>query len=435
MAELWIAFITGLTTGGLSCLAVQGGLLASSLAHQIEADLSTNIQGQKSNPKIALPIILFLAAKLAAYTGLGFFLGWVGSVLQLTPITRAVLQIGIGIFMVGQALRIFKVHPVFRYFNIEPPVFITRYIRRKSQNTGSFFSPVFLGALTVLIPCGITQAIMAAAMATGNPVTGAAMMFAFILGTSPVFFSVAYFATKLGSTMEKYFMKFVGAAVLILGLITINTGLNLMGSPLSLNNLTGRIFDVQAAGIFPGSGASQVFTGKAGGQKPSSERKSASCCSGVQAGLGASAGLAQATPGLAGGCPMMRGGKLNTGVLPDQSTGPQTGEQPSLTAAPLGDETRPQQSPTEGSITIHVTNDGYVPNQVHAQAGIPIKLQMVSDNVYSCALAFVIPGINYQKVLPPSGTTVIDIPAQNKGTSLYFSCSMGMYTGEIVFDQ
>ena len=27
-----LAFITGLTTGGLSCLAVQGGLLASSIA-------------------------------------------------------------------------------------------------------------------------------------------------------------------------------------------------------------------------------------------------------------------------------------------------------------------------------------------------------------------------------------------------------------------
>src|SRR5215207_10478532 len=38
LSQLIVAFITGLTTGGLSCLAVQGGLLASSLAHQIEQD-------------------------------------------------------------------------------------------------------------------------------------------------------------------------------------------------------------------------------------------------------------------------------------------------------------------------------------------------------------------------------------------------------------
>ena len=39
MEGLLLAFITGLTTGGLSCLAVQGGLLASSLANQIEKDM------------------------------------------------------------------------------------------------------------------------------------------------------------------------------------------------------------------------------------------------------------------------------------------------------------------------------------------------------------------------------------------------------------
>ena len=32
MNQLMIAFITGLTTGGLSCLAVQGGLLTTTLA-------------------------------------------------------------------------------------------------------------------------------------------------------------------------------------------------------------------------------------------------------------------------------------------------------------------------------------------------------------------------------------------------------------------
>jgi hypothetical protein len=35
--QLVVAFVTGVTTGGLSCLAMQGGLLASSLAHQIES--------------------------------------------------------------------------------------------------------------------------------------------------------------------------------------------------------------------------------------------------------------------------------------------------------------------------------------------------------------------------------------------------------------
>jgi hypothetical protein len=35
--------------------------------------------------------------------------------------------------------------------------------------------------------------------------------------------------------------------------------------------------------------------------------------------------------------------------------------------------------------------------------------------------------------LPVSGRTTIDIPAQTAGKVMAFTCSMGMYTGEIVF--
>ena len=95
MNQIFVAFITGLTTGGLSCLAVQGGLLASSLEQQLEQQLDLQIEqeiaarrahrsGKKrerllAHPRLALPILLFLAAKLAAYTLLGLLLGALGS--------------------------------------------------------------------------------------------------------------------------------------------------------------------------------------------------------------------------------------------------------------------------------------------------------------------------------------------------------------------
>ncbi len=153
MNQYLIAFITGLTTGGLSCLAVQGGLLASSLAHQIEQDmLAADCDSEvssglprsqpggkprpatKFHPHTALPIALFLIAKVIAYTLLGFLLGALGTVLQLTPMMRAILLIVIGIFMVGNALRMFNVHPIFRFFALEPPKFVTRYIRKTAKN-------------------------------------------------------------------------------------------------------------------------------------------------------------------------------------------------------------------------------------------------------------------------------------------------------------
>lgn len=244
LEQYFLAFITGLTTGGLSCLAVQGGLLASSLANQIERDLlNAPAAGQKKNkrlvrplrPNAALPILLFLAAKLAAYTLLGALLGWLGSFLAFDPLTRAGVMMLIAIFMIGNGLRMLNIHPFFRHFVIEPPRFITRAIRKTAKSTDTV-TPLFLGALTVLIPCGVTQAMMAAALGLGDPWSAAVLMFAFTLGTSPVFFLAAYFATQIGAALEKHFMRFVAVILLLLGWVTFDNALNLLGAP-SLSSL------------------------------------------------------------------------------------------------------------------------------------------------------------------------------------------------------
>lgn len=365
LTQLAVAFVTGITTGGLSCLAVQGGLLASSLARQIEQDYlahAPTTYSKKRAKKIeaapaqrtssALPILLFLVAKIIAYTLLGALLGWLGSFLTLSPMTRAILMIAIGIFMIGNALRMFNVHPIFRYFSIEPPKFITRYIRKTAKGT-DIATPIFLGLLTVFIPCGVTQAMMVTALGTGSAIFGAALMFAFTLGTSPVFFVIAYLTTELGARLEKFFMRFVAAVVLILGLVTTNSGLNLIASPLSFNNLfLGRNAsnDAPALSTYSDDSASQGFT------------------------------------------------------------------------------------PAPGEQVIYVQNQGYFPRTLSVPADRTFTLNLVTNNTYSCARDFVIPDLNYYQLLPDTGAVQVSIPAQPKGSRLFFTCSMGMYTGQIVFE-
>ncbi|MBC7876346.1 MAG: sulfite exporter TauE/SafE family protein [Anaerolineales bacterium] len=354
MSQLLVAFITGVTTGGLSCLAVQGGLLASSLAHQIEQDyVEHTVQSKKEKVKTnlrtnsALPIFLFLVAKLITYTLLGALLGWLGSYLTLSPMTRAFLLIAIGIFMIGNAMRMFNVHPIFRYFSIEPPKFITRYIRRTAKGTDTV-TPLFLGALTVFIPCGITQAMMATALGTGSVVMGAALMFAFTLGTSPVFFLVAYLTTELGARLEKFFMRFVAVLVLIFGFVTLDGGLNLIGSPLSFQNLTRNLF---------------LSTNESASAVESSES-----------------------------------------------------------------------FVSQGELVLNVENSGYFPGTLKAPAGKELKLNLITNETYSCARDFVIPALDFYELLPDTGTVQVNIPAQKAGSTLFFTCSMGMYTGQIVFE-
>lgn len=340
---IWVAFITGLTTGGLSCMAVQGGLLAGSLANQIEQDIAASAK-KKFQPRVAITILLFLLSKLTVYTIAGFLFGLLGSVFQLNTVSRAILQFAIGLFLIGNALRMFNVHPLFRYFTFEPPSGLTRFIRRKAKNNDSWVSPVFLGALTLLIPCGVTQSVMAAAVATADPFQGAALLFAFTLGTSPVFFLLSYFATQLSSMMEKYFLRIVAAVLLVLGLMAVDSGMNLIGSPYS--------FSQMARNVFPAE--------------------------------------------------------------------PQTSQTTDIASNPI--------------LQLDVKRDGYIPETLKAPANQPVKLNLVTNKTYSCSRAFTIPELDIAKILPATGTVTVDIPPQESGKVLAFSCSMGMYTGKIIFE-
>lgn len=377
MDSIILAFVTGLTTGGLSCLAVQGGLLAGSLARQIEQDLVAAPAGaRKGKGKVvpaprtdtALPIALFLLAKIVAYTLLGALLGLVGSFLTLSPVTRGVLMLAIGIFMVGNGLRMLDVHPIFRFFVIEPPRFITRYIRRTAKRQTDFYTPLFLGALTVLIPCGVTQAMMAAALGTGSPAQGAALMAAFTLGTSPVFFLVAYLATQVGARLHGYFLRFVAIVVLILGLVTAESGLNVLGSPVSFASLVRSLRPGTASVAAPPAAGSQI-----------------------------------------------------TSASPALTFDP--------TPEPLGASGR-----AAPVIELKVANEGYIPDVLRAPANQDVSLALVTDKTYSCARDFVIPTLKFYQLLPESGRVMVSIPPQKPGTVMRFTCSMGMYTGQILFE-
>lgn len=232
MQSLWTVFLTGLFTGGLTCLAVQGGLLATTIAQREEERLKEKVR--KNNN--LLPISSFLISKLIVYTILGSLLGALGSVVQLSLTAKVIMQAAVAIFMIGTALSILEVHPIFRYFIIQPPKFLTRLVRNQSKSK-SIFAPAILGAFTVFIPCGTTQAVMALAIGSGSPYLGAAILFSFILGTSPLFFILGYFATRLGDGLHQKFMKLAAYALIFLAIFNLNGAIALTGSNLTLENL------------------------------------------------------------------------------------------------------------------------------------------------------------------------------------------------------
>jgi len=337
MQVVLFAFLAGLTTGGISCLAIQGGLLASSLSAIGENGAETDGKA----PSRWLAISLFLLAKLLAYTVLGFFLGWIGSTLTLSPKILGWMQILVGLFMLATAGRILELHPIFRYFVIQPPRWTYRLLKKSSMNS-SLFGPFLLGFLTILMPCGVTQATMAIAIASGSAPLGAAIMFAFVLGTSPLFFVLGATIVEL---LQRKAFAFVAAAVIILfGILSINGGLGVMGSFYTIQN-------IYRAATTPVDQLS-----------------------------------------------------VNGGGVTVSAAGIQ-------------------------EVTIEVSNSGYTSPTTALKAGVPVRLTLVTNNTRGCSRAFTIPSLGISKVLPETGSEVIEFTPKKIGR-LAYSCSMGMYTGQ-----
>lgn len=77
---------------------------------------------------------------------------------------------------------------------------------------------------------------------------------------------------------------------------------------------------------------------------------------------------------------------------------------------------------------------GYFPQQSVAKAGVPTKLIVKTDGTYDCSASLVIQSLNYQKILPQTGETEIDLGVPKAGEPLQGVCGMGMYSFEVEFE-
>lgn len=76
---------------------------------------------------------------------------------------------------------------------------------------------------------------------------------------------------------------------------------------------------------------------------------------------------------------------------------------------------------------------GYSPKVVEALGGIPTRLIVKTDGTYDCSASLVIHSIGFQKILPQTGETEIDLGVPKIGEPLQGVCGMGMYSFQINF--
>ena len=233
--NLWLIFLTGLTSGGVTCAAMQGGILASTIANQkkvkVEPGFGVDDWGG---------VAAFLTTKLIAHIILGFFLGWLGSTISLTLGMRLFFQGFAALFMFASAMNLLEVHPIFRFLAFTPPKFARKLIKNNTA-ADRFFAPGLLGFLTILIPCGVTQAMEILAISSGSPVQGALIMGTFVLGTAPMFVLIGIATAKLSEVWRVYFLRTAAILLIAMALYSINGILQVSDSSYSLERLGPRI--------------------------------------------------------------------------------------------------------------------------------------------------------------------------------------------------
>jgi sulfite exporter TauE/SafE len=290
--NLMAILVTGLLAGGVSCAAVQGGLLTGLVARQQKAaspvptgksrGTATKGVGHAAaefggwRPQLAAdlaPVGGFLTGKLVSHTILGALLGGVGTAVELSAHSRALAQLAAGILIVCFGLAQLEV-PGFKGFVITPPASWLRLVRGRARSQAAI-APTLLGFATILIPCGVTLSVMALALTSGSWLSGAATMAVFVIGTSPLFTLIGYAALKAVTTWKNRLAIATGLVLLAMGLYTLNGGLTALGSPLAAKNLATALgfkqapADASTVELAPNGAQTAVITVSSGYYSPS----------------------------------------------------------------------------------------------------------------------------------------------------------------------
>lgn len=203
------ALIVGLVASLSSCLAVVGGLV-----------LSLSAQLSQDSPAFR-PLALFHLGRIGGFFILGALLGMLGEAIAINFTITAILGILAATVMLLLGLKLLGLFKAMHYLSLPRGMFdrLTRI------ETGTA-APLFVGVATFFLPCGFTQSMQVAALASGSVVKGSLIMGFFALGTLPVLGLLSFGSFQFAhSRYAPLFFQTVGVVVIGFGLLSLFTGL------------------------------------------------------------------------------------------------------------------------------------------------------------------------------------------------------------------
>jgi sulfite exporter TauE/SafE/copper chaperone CopZ len=215
-----MVFVIGLITS-VHCIAMCGGINLSQCIPQIAA----KSEGGKRWEAL-LPSILYNGGRVVSYTAVGVIVGALGQIFTVSGRFQGVFQLIAGVFMVIMGITMLGIFPWLRRFNPRLPAVFTKKIEaHKAGNK----SPLLIGLLNGLMPCGPLQAMQLYALSTGSPVAGGISMFLFSMGTVPLMFGIGALSSLLSLKFTRRVMRIGAVLVTVLGMTMFTNGWNLAG--------------------------------------------------------------------------------------------------------------------------------------------------------------------------------------------------------------
>ncbi len=219
-------FVIGLITS-VHCVAMCGGINLSQCIPRGEGNA-----GGQSGIAAFVPAFLYNLGRVISYTAIGFILGLAGMLLGggadvgLPLLLQGILKLVAGVLMVIMGINMLSLFPWLRRFTPRmPQVFARRVNAEKIKSR----SPLIVGLLNGLMPCGPLQSMQIVALASGNPLAGGLSMLLFSLGTVPLMLGLGSIVSALGKKFTAKVMTVGAVLVVVLGLAMLSQGLSLSG--------------------------------------------------------------------------------------------------------------------------------------------------------------------------------------------------------------
>lgn len=227
--EILTSFFVGLF-GSLHCIGMCGPI-----AIALPVPNSTNLSFVAGR-------LLYNLGRVVTYSFLGAVFGLLGSRLVISGFQQSVsITLGIAIVIVVLIPASYKAkitqHKIVQKITSPLKSGISDLFKR-----GTFSAMFLIGILNGFLPCGLVYVALAGAIASGDAISGSAVMILFGLGTIPAMFAATIFGKFININLRRKINKAIPVFALVLGLLFIIRGMAL-GIPYISPKITMQVVD------------------------------------------------------------------------------------------------------------------------------------------------------------------------------------------------